>query len=479
MNDSVTPTEQSSTATFADLGIHNTLRTALERLNMAVPTDIQVKMIPHALAGRDCLARVSTGAGKTNAYLLPILQTITPGDGLQALVIQPTRALALQLQRNIGRFSPDCEVATAVAGGGRRRQSVSDLLEGNPDIVIATVRGAEELAGHADADFSHLRYVVIDEADAITEECDPERVRKIAEGLPESHQTFILAGSWTEPVEALAAALLHEPARVEADATGPRAHGVRQTVFEVPADRKLDVLISYCKQEKPKLTIVLLRPETDADEVLHHVDRARISCRRIDERRKGAREARGRSGRRPQTELIFASDPPPRRLSTIPATHLIHYDLPADADTYIHRLEQAARLRRRGEVIAFVEPDEAELLEEIEQRLGHAFERAEAPEPRKRSSRHRGERDRSADRREKSDSRRERGDRRGGRSARGADGRSKSPRSEATPPQPRGRLNQLLYRDPDLEARGIRPPRRTLGARFRTNRRPRPLRRPD
>ncbi len=480
MNDFATQTEQTSTTTFADLGINESLRAALERLNMAVPTDVQIKMIPHALAGRDCLTRVSTGAGKTNAYLLPILQTITPGGGMQALIIQPTRALALQLQRNIGRFSPDCEVTTAVAGGGRRRQPTSEILAAKPDILIATVRGAEDVTRHAEADWSHLRCVVIDEADAITEDTDPDLLRDIVEALPAQRQVLILAGVWTAAVEQLANTLLRDPQRLEA-AAAPRTGGARQTCFEVPAGSKLDVLISYCKQERPKLAIVMLGSDDEADDILHHVERARISCRWIGQRpRSRSRDARGRSGRRPETELIFATDPAPRRLSTIPATHLIHYDLPADADTYVFRLEQAARLRRRGQVIAFVEPDQRDLLDEIERKLGAPIERAEAPKPRQRT-RQRGDERRKPDARrdrDRSEPRRERGGRRESRSARPGDARSQ-PQAGAEAFQPRGRLNQLLYRDPELEARGIRPPRRTLGARFRTARRPRPLRRPD
>ncbi|MFQ5804877.1 MAG: DEAD/DEAH box helicase [Phycisphaerae bacterium] len=449
MSDTAHNVQDSTESGFQDLGVEPDLIAALQRRKLSAPTEIQQHLIPAVLEGKDCLARASTGAGKTNAYLLPILQRLTPGDGLQALVIQPTRSLALQLERNLRRFAPERPLRTAVAVGGRRSHGQPDPLADAPDVLIATPRGAAELARRGRHDWSTLRIVVIDEADAILDDRGPEQLRQVHTAFEHEHQTILIAGDLDEQVRALADEVLRDPIEIDVAPGAPRAASATQAYFLVDPQEKFDALVSFCKQESPRLAIVLANSEQQARDLARRLQRMRISCRWIGTRHPPRwRDQRGRHPQRSRSEVIVASDPAPRRLSTIPASHLLHYELPDDLDIYLHRLRQTARLRKYGSVIAFVEPSQHALVERIERRIDKPLKKLATPQRPNRS-------------------RREPISKPGG----------EANTAEANP-SVGGRLSQVLHRDEELEARGIQPVPRTLGSRFRSTRRGKPLRRP-
>lgn len=447
-------TQPEADRNFADLGLDPDLIAALERLKLDAPTAIQCQMIPAVLDGRDCLARASTGTGKTNTYLLPILQTVTPDEGIQAMVVQPTRSLALQFQRNCRRFAPEKAPRTAVALGGRPSRDLPDPFSLSPEVLIAIPRGAGALARRKDHDWSKLRLLVVDEVDAILDERGPSQLRQLNAALTHEHQTILLASSLDDPVRELASEMLRDPLEIDAPAGPPRYASASQSYFAVEPDEKFDALLSFFKQELPKLALVFTNTAEQAREVAHRLERARVSCRWIGERHAPPRrERRPKRTERARSEAIIANDPPPRQLSTVPASHVLHYEMPADIDAYLRRLERSSRLRKAGHVIAFVEPSEQSMLAEIEQRVGKPLEKRK---PLEHPKRHRRE-------------------------ARSGPTSQRPPR-ESKPSEPSsgptGRLNKILLRDEELEARGVQPPPRTLGSRFRTNRRGKPLRRP-
>jgi len=457
MNTTAENTHSGTDAGFEALGVHPDLIAALQRLKLDAPTQLQRQMIPAVLEGKDCLARASTGAGKTNTYLLPILQTVTPGESAQALVIQPTRSLALQFQRNLQRFAPERPVRTAVALGGRPSRDHPDPLAQSPEVLITIPRGAGALARRKSHDWSSLRLLVIDEVDAILDERGADQLKQVHAALAHEHQTILLAGNLDEPVRALAAEILRDPIEVDLPPGPPRSASASQSYFAVDPQEKFDALLSFCKQESPRLAIVLTNTAERGREVARRLERARVSCRWIGKQPAPAqRERRERRGPRARSEVIIASDPAPRRLSTIPASHLLHYEMPGDIDTYMYRLEQAPRLRKHGHVIAFVEPTQEAMLAEIAQRVGKPLDKREPLEHPKRRRHHQ--------------------------KAESAHSRDAQPAPKANHPKPkpeaRGRLREVLHRDEDLEARGVQPPPRTLGSRFRTGRRGKPLRRP-
>ena len=296
-------------------------------------------------------------------------------------MIQPTRSIALQFQRNLQRFAPEKPLRTAVALGGRPSRDLPDPLSQSPDVLIAIPRGAASLLRNAEHDFSSLRLVVIDEADAILDERGSENLQQVHEALPHEHQTIMLTGILNDAIRELAGEVLSDPVELDSTPGKSRAVLADHSYFATDSEEKFDALLSFCKQEKPKLALVFTNSEEAGRDVAHRLERARVSCRWIHERHaaprgqrdeRGGRDQSGGRGRRPgrdQSEVIVACDPAPRRLSTIPATHVMQYELPDQVDTYIFRLDQVARLRKGGQVIAFVEPEQQEFVTELEQRL--------------------------------------------------------------------------------------------------------------
>ena len=480
MNEFENNTPDSDQRDFQALGLSPELIAALERLNIDAPTDLQRQVLPTVFAGRDLLVRALTGAGKTNTYLLPILQKVVPDQGCQAIVVQPTRALALQFQRNLQRFSPEKPLRSVVLLGGKDHEEETDPLRKNPEVIITIPHGGTVLADRIDQDWAALKMLVVDEVDAILEDRGPQALEKLHNALPGERQTMLLAGDLNDDVRALAAMLLREPEEIDTVPMQPRASLAEHSYFAVTVDDKFDALLSYCKQEAPKLAIILAADETTGREIAYRLERARVNCRWIDERQSRGRRDQSRHRSRSTTEAIIACDPAPRRLCTIPATCLLNYDMPRDADTYMHRLEQASRLRKNGDVISFIEPEQEALVAEIEERLGKSLMKREPlaiPERRQRTGRGQGDsRGRSS-----------------GRSSSREGRTSDKPSYASTPPSPQtadsenvpakpqpspsgGRHNEPLIRDEELDARGIQPPPRTLGSRFRTNRRNKPLR---
>lgn len=438
---------------FQDLGLQPTLLTALERLELDAPTEIQTRMIPAVLDGKDCLARASTGAGKTNAYLLPIFQRVASGEQLRALVVLPTRSLAMQLERNLRRFAPEHALQTAVLGGRNPGGEQPDVSADAADVLIATPRGVCDLIHRRRHDWSRVGLLVIDEVDAILDERGPNQLREIQRAFEHAHQTILLTGSLNDEVRALAEELLHDPVEIDVAPGAPRAASAEHGYFAVSPQDKFDVLLSLCKQQSPRLALVFAASAEQARELARRLDRARVSCRWIGAPRRPPRRDQGaRRERRARSEVIVANDPAPRRLSTIPASHLLHYELPAEIDTYMRRLEQTPRLRKNGFVIAFVEPGQRELLAEIERRLDKPFNKLETPQrPERKHPEQKVEHE-----------------------------HDQQPSSVEPPSasEPGGRLNEALRRDKELDARGLRPLPRTLGSRFRSTRRGKPLRRP-
>ena len=297
MSDIIENNHETAEADFNALGVEAALISALERLRIEAPTEIQQKMIPSVLAGRDVLARACTGAGKTNTYMLPILQTVEPGAGVQVIVVQPTHSLSLQLQRNMSRFSPEKPLKAAVVGGGHGGRDSESALANNPDVIITIPRGATTLAKQAGLDLSTVKLLVIDEADAIIEGRGADYLRSMHELLEHEHQTIVLSGEMNEAVRELAEAVLRDPLEIESTHTPIRALSAKHSYFETPADDKFEALLSFCKQEKPKLAIVLTNDEETGREIAHRLERAYVECRWIHERQGRGRRDRDDRGK--------------------------------------------------------------------------------------------------------------------------------------------------------------------------------------
>lgn len=527
---------------FAQLGIVPELVELLHRNNLGAPTEVQVRIIPEALKGRDCLARVRSGSGKTNAYILPIVQQIDPQGGLQALVFLPTKALAAQLERNMRRYSGARGVRVALAETigqrgfeERRPRSRYDTEETAPPsddlpphVLVGTPRGIEERLNPR-LNANDVRYVVLDEADVLLEQ-DGRRVEELLAGVRNDRQVFILSSTFDDRVRAFSTDFQQDPLVVEIEPAAAQSTRADQAYMRVAPGMQFDMLLSFAKQLRPRLALVYARDEETGRHIAERLSRARVDARWIDDPPRGGR-------RSDRAAAVIVSDPPPPRVGTLPVSHVVHYDPPADADTYRARLDSATRLNRGGYSLLLVDNEHTSLVDSLATSLTQPLREMEPlqiPERTRRDERGgRGDRHPRGDRdgrpngfegdaaeaanaapgddsqRDRGDDRERRGDRRdggrgrdrrdGGRDRRDGgrgrhDGRGRSGgrderrggdsgrHEQGAPAAPQGGNATLaamygpLHRDAELEARGLKPLPRTLGSRFPSQRRSSPPR---
>lgn len=392
---------------FADLNIAPELVELLHRNNLGAPTEVQVRLIPAALDGRDCLARVRSGSGKTNAYILPIVQRIDPSGGLQALVFQPTKALAAQLERNMRRYSGARGVRVELAEGaagrgddprGRSRfdsESSAPQPDAPPHVLIGTPRTIEERL-NPKLNANDVRFVVLDEADVLLEQ-DGRRVEELLVGVRNDRQVFVLSSTLDDRVRAFAADFQRDPLVVEIEPAAAQSTRADQAFMRVGPGMHFDMLLSFAKQVRPRLALVYARDEEIGREIAERLYRARVDARWIDvpPARGGRRDDRG--------GVVVVCDPPPPRVGTLPVSHIVHYDPPPDAAGYQARVDAATRLNRTGYSVLLLDAEQAALVPTLGAALGKPLREMEPLEVPERARR--GERGRRDD----SDTQRERG----------------------------------------------------------------------
>lgn len=482
MSQKSNPQVQDAEAGFAELGIEPELIEALGRLRNAPPTPLQCQMIPALLAGEDCLIEAPSGAGKTNGYILPLVQRTRSAGGIQTIILQPTRTLVGQLERNLARIADarGLRICAPEESRGRPAHRAAASPQ-QAEFLVATPATALRMIEDEEFDAATVRCVVIDEADVVCNDGRCDTLNDIFERLGSDVQTIMIAAELDDEVRALAEQRLKSARRIAAPAGMSRAEQAEQCWFETDPAARFDALVAFIRQGPPKFAVVFANNEGSADELLDHLQRIRMNARSI-----GERPPRG--PRRPGSEIVVACDPAPPRLSTMSATHLIHYELPDNPQTYTRRLERCARLRRGGFSVALVIAEHQDRLEAIHAAIGRTLTRIETPQPQPRNRDGRGPRDsRSGDGR--------------GEGTRGGDGRRGGARERGGPPPQRSapagqdpvarrdtppppaafpastgerivpeRFLTVIRRDAELEAQGIMPMPRTLGSRFPTER---------
>ncbi len=385
MHDETTPPSVAGNDSFARLGLGARTIGKLADLNFDSPTAIQELVIPALLDGKDVLARARSGEGKTNAYILPIVERIVADQPLQAIILVPARGIAQRLARNLERHTAAEGIRTAVLAG--RPQAVTPP-EQVPHILVATPRRAAGYVGTLqDEDFADKVLVVIDELDALLDLGEGKDLEAICDEMPEDLQSLLLTGVINADVEAFSADLQNDPVRCEPESGPPVVSRVAHGRYVIDEEERFDTLLSICKQVRPRLGLVYARDDHEQVEIIDRLRRARVECRALDEpggggrdggRRDGGRRDGGRrddrgprrGGGRDGSSVIVTSGWDARRLSTVPFSHVIHYTTPASGQELADRLAQLDRLNRQGLSILLLASDDAHLADEMAGELG-------------------------------------------------------------------------------------------------------------
>jgi len=356
--------------TFADLGLAPELLAALDELGYEEPTPIQREAIPALLDGRDVVGQAATGTGKTAAFALPLLQRTVPGGGApQALVLVPTRELAIQVAEATQRYGRRLGVHVLAVYGGQPIGRQIRALGSGVDVVVATPGRAIDHLSRGTASFADLRTVVLDEADEMLDMGFAEDIEAIMAAVPADRQTVLFSATLPARIDGLVKRYLREPVkvRIHREKTPAEAARIRQSAYLVPRQHKASALGRLLDVESPTAAVVFCRTREEVDGLGEHLGargyRAEALHGGMTQDQRDRVMARVRNG---TAELLVATDVAARGLDIDHLTHVVNYDVPTDPDAYVHRIGRVGRAGREGVAITLVEPRQHRLLKSIE-----------------------------------------------------------------------------------------------------------------
>jgi ATP-dependent RNA helicase RhlE len=346
-------------------------------------TPIQSQAIPEAVLGRDLVATAQTGTGKTAAFLLPILERTLdlPPGRIYALVLTPTRELALQAEAFLKKLGHYTQRRGAAVYGGVGMEPQARALQGGAEIIVATPGRLLDHMNRGYVDFGPLRILVLDEADRMLDMGFIPDVRRILSGLPRERQTMLFSATMPPEIVALSREFLRDPRMVHVDSTTVAAVGVAHLALPVPAHLKASLLRELLQDETMSSVLVFTRTKHRADRLARQLQQWGIPVTVIHGNRSQSQRIRALEGfRGGQHRVLVATDIAARGIDVEGVSHVVNYDVPQEAEVYIHRVGRTARAQRRGDAYTLVSPEEEADFDQIEKLLGFEIQRARIPD---------------------------------------------------------------------------------------------------
>ncbi|HIY05810.1 MAG TPA: DEAD/DEAH box helicase [Candidatus Evtepia faecigallinarum] len=360
-------------STFASLGIAEPILSALTDYGYEEPTAIQTKAIPAGIAGRDVLGSAQTGTGKTCAFGVPILQRLAPrghGRDIRALILTPTRELAIQIDDNLHAYGKNLPLTEAVIFGGVGQAPQVEKLQKGVDILTATPGRLLDLCGQGLLDLSRVEIFVLDEADRMLDMGFIHDVRKVIRLLPEKKQTMFFSATLPPEIMDLVDSLLHDPVKVAAAPVSSPVEIIRQEVCLVDRKNKTALLLDILRQEDVRNALVFTRTKHGADKVARDLTRRGVAAAAIHgNKSQTARQESLRKFKEGQLQVLVATDIAARGLDIEDLAYVFNYNLSEVPETYIHRIGRTGRAGKGGTAISFCDYGEMPLLRDIEKLL--------------------------------------------------------------------------------------------------------------
>ena len=363
---------------FSALKLHPTLLRGVEDLRFERPTPIQSQAIPPALKGRDLLACAVTGSGKTAAFLLPILHELTdkPRGTTRALVIAPTRELALQIVDDLNALARHTGIKGAPVYGGVKMGAQQKAFRQGVDIIVATPGRLLDHFQYGYAKLSGLEYLVLDEADRMLDMGFLPDIRRVLKHIPKPEQTFFFSATMPPPIETLARGILRNPAKIALQRRAAPAEGVIQAVYPVPASLKKKLLVELFTRGHMEDALVFTRTKHRANQLTKVLNRNGISAERIHGNRSQAQRTKALAGfKAGKFRVLVATDIAARGIDVEALGHVVNFDIPGLPEDYIHRVGRTARAELTGEAFTLVTPEDEVTLRRIERTIGSKINR--------------------------------------------------------------------------------------------------------
>ena len=383
----MTESLESADRGFLSLGLDVRVADALVALGYEEPTPVQRAAIPPLMEGRDVLAQAATGTGKTAAFALPLLHRVTPdarpAERTTALILVPTRELAMQVAEAVHRYGKPLGVQVLAIYGGASMETQIRALKRGVDVVIATPGRAMDHLRRKTLQLGSLRTVVLDEADEMLDMGFAEDIEVILEATPKARQTALFSATIPPRIASIAQRQLRDPVTVRIDRESVpdgEAARVRQVAYMVPRAHKMSALARVLDLEHPTSAIVFCRTRTEVDELTETLIGRGLRAEALhgglsqDQRDRVMNKFRAR-----KTDLLIATDVAARGLDVKHVSHVVNFDVPVDAESYVHRIGRTGRAGREGVAITFAEPREHRLLRNIERLTSQRIEIATVP----------------------------------------------------------------------------------------------------
>lgn len=360
---------------FRDLGLTAPILKALTQEGYTDPTPIQRKAIPPALAGRDVLGCAQTGTGKTCAFAAPILQRLSKAVPkprvIRALVLTPTRELAIQIQDSFVSYGRNLPLRSAVIFGGVGQQPQVDAIRRGLDILVATPGRLLDLHGQGLLDLSHIETFVLDEADRMLDMGFIHDVKRILKLLPEQKQTLFFSATMPPEVMGLVNGLLHDYARVAVDPVSSPVEVIRQSLYYVDKSNKTKLLAHLMEERHITSALVFSRTKHGANRIAQDLVKRGISAAAIHGNKSQTARVQALSDfKAGRVRVLAATDIAARGIDIDQLPFVFNYNLPDVPETYVHRIGRTGRAGHEGEAISFCQFDEKDELKAIEKLLG-------------------------------------------------------------------------------------------------------------
>ena len=368
---------------FTRFGLHADLLRGLKELGFTRPTPIQEQAIPPASEGRDVLACAMTGSGKTAAFVLPILNRLIhkPRGITRALVITPTRELAAQIQAHLEELAMHTPCTGASVYGGVGMGPQEHAFRSGVDVIIATPGRLLDHLRRPYAKFNALEVLVIDEADRMLDMGFLPDIRRILRQVPKDRQTLFFSATMPREIVRLSSEMLRDPVTIDLERKSGPAVGITQAVYPVARERKAALLLELLKRGIVKDAIVFTRTKHRANRVGVFLKKNGINAALIHGNRSQSQRSEALDGfKAKRHRVLVATDIVARGIDVEALGHVINFDVPADPDSYIHRVGRTARAEAKGDAFTLAAPDEDAEMAAIEQMLGTRLPRITIPD---------------------------------------------------------------------------------------------------
>jgi ATP-dependent RNA helicase RhlE len=356
---------------FTQLGLMPELMRALNASNYTRPTPIQSQAIPLILEGKDLIGTAQTGTGKTAAFVLPLLQRLSKNTGkIRALVLTPTRELAVQVELAVRRYGRYLNLRSTAIYGGVPQRPQEDALKKGVDIVVATPGRLLDLVTQGLVKLSNVEVFVLDEADRMLDMGFLPDIRQVVRLLPKQRQTLLFSATLPDEIKDLARSVQKDPVRVEVGLRRTPAEGVDQHLFPVSPHLKADLLLELLGKETMEPVLVFTRTKHGADRLHRILEKHRYKVACIHSGRSQRQRQEAMDGfRKSQYQILVATDIAARGIDVQNISHVINFDIPNNADDYIHRVGRTGRAEKLGVAYSFVSPEDETCVQSIERSI--------------------------------------------------------------------------------------------------------------